>query len=100
MMCSCMRTRALARKANPSQGGGAKPRAPKAGGSRATERTTIVKKTKSSVDAIVFSYERLLELPVVVVLAVLWLAGAALLGTCALSAYLYGSLLVQMLAGS
>jgi len=59
-----------------------------------------VKKTKSSVDAIVFGYERFLELPVVVVLAVLWLAGAALLGTCALAAYLYGSLLVQMLAGS
>jgi hypothetical protein len=38
-------------------------------------------------------YERFLGLPVVMVLAVLWLAGAALLGACALALYLYMSLL-------
>jgi hypothetical protein len=40
------------------------------------------------------AYERFLELPVPLVLVVLWLAGAALLGTCALALYLFVSLLV------
>jgi hypothetical protein len=35
------------------------------------------------------AYERVLELPVPLVLAVLWLTGAALLGACALVLYLY-----------
>jgi hypothetical protein len=39
-------------------------------------------------------YERFLELPVAVLVGVLWLVGAALLGTCALAFYLYVSLLV------
>jgi hypothetical protein len=39
-------------------------------------------------------YERFLELPVAVVVGVLWLVGAALLGVCALALYLYVSLLV------
>jgi hypothetical protein len=39
-------------------------------------------------------YEQFLELPVVVVVGVLWLVGAALLGACALVLYLYVWLLV------
>jgi hypothetical protein len=33
-------------------------------------------------------YRRLLELPVAIVLSILWLAGSALLGLCFLSLYL------------
>ncbi len=40
------------------------------------------------------AYERFLELPVAVVLAVLWLMGAVLLGGCALALYLCVLLLV------
>ena len=61
------------------------------------------RENKTRVPAIVVvvrAYERFLELPVVVVLAVLWLAGATLLGTCAWLLYLYGALLMRMLAGS
>jgi hypothetical protein len=43
------------------------------------------------------SYERVLELPVAGVLAVMWVAGAALLGSCALTLYLLGSSLLQIL---
>ena len=39
------------------------------------------------------AYERFLELPVPLVLVVLWFVGAALLGVCALALYLYVSLL-------
>ncbi len=40
-------------------------------------------------------YEQFLELPVAVVVVVLWLVGLALLGVCALALYyLYVSLLV------
>ena len=46
---------------------------------------------------VVFSYERLLGLPVAGVLAVLWLAGAVLLGSCALALYLVGSSLLRIL---
>lgn len=42
-------------------------------------------------------YDRFLELPVAVVLALMWVAGAALLGSCALALYLSGSLVVQFL---
>jgi hypothetical protein len=45
----------------------------------------------------VSSYERFLELPVAGVLAVMWVAGAALLGSCALTLYLLGSSLLQIL---
>jgi hypothetical protein len=45
------------------------------------------------------SYERFLELPVVVVLAVMWLAGAALLGPVALVLYSAGWVLVRAVAG-
>jgi len=36
------------------------------------------------------TYERFLELPVWVVLALLWLSGVALLGSCALILYMLG----------
>jgi hypothetical protein len=45
------------------------------------------------------AYERFLELPVAVVLAVLWLGGMVLLGSCVLTLYLYGRALVQMVLG-
>ena len=45
----------------------------------------------------VSSYERFLELPVAGVLAVMWVAGAALLGSCALTLYLLGSSLLRIL---
>jgi hypothetical protein len=48
---------------------------------------------------IVVAYERLYELPVPVILALLWLAGVALLSSCALVLYLCGSALVRMLLG-
>jgi hypothetical protein len=44
------------------------------------------------------AYERFLEMPVGVVLALLWLAGAALLGSCALVLYAVGSVLLQSTA--
>jgi len=46
---------------------------------------------------VVRSYERFLELPVSIVLAVMWVAGLVLLGSCALTLYLLGSLLLQNL---
>jgi hypothetical protein len=46
------------------------------------------------------AYERFLELPVVVVLAVMWLAGATLLGSIALVLYSTVWVLVQAVAGS
>jgi hypothetical protein len=45
------------------------------------------------------AYERFLELPVVVVLAVMWVAGAALLGSVALALYSAGWVLVRSVAG-
>jgi hypothetical protein len=38
-------------------------------------------------------------MPVVIVLTVLWMAGAALLGSCALVVYFVGSMLVKTIAG-
>ena len=46
------------------------------------------------------AYEGFLEMPVLVVLAVMWVAGAALLSSCALVLYVAGSLLVRAIAGS
>ena len=46
------------------------------------------------------AYKWFLQLPVVIVLTVLWVAGAALLGSCALVLYMAGSVLVRSLAGS
>ena len=42
-------------------------------------------------------YERILRLPVPVMLAVLWLGGMVLLASCVLVIYLYVSALVRML---
>ncbi len=44
------------------------------------------------------SYERFLELPVWAVLAAMWVAGAAVLGSCALTLYLLGSSLLRILS--
>jgi len=46
------------------------------------------------------TYERFLELPQAFVLAVLWMVGAALLGSIALALYWTGWVLVQLAAGS
>jgi hypothetical protein len=46
------------------------------------------------------AYERVLDLPPVVPLLVLWVAGVAFLGTCALVLYWVGRLLVGLVAGS
>jgi hypothetical protein len=46
------------------------------------------------------TYERFLELPVPVVLAGLWVAGVALLGSIALALYWTDGVLVQLVAGS
>ncbi len=40
------------------------------------------------------AYERFLELPVAVVLGVMWLAGVALIGSCALVLYLVARALI------
>jgi type VI protein secretion system component VasF len=47
-------------------------------------------------EALERAYGRFLELPVPVVLAVMWVVGVVLWGLCALLLYLYVSLLVQM----
>ena len=44
------------------------------------------------------AYERFLEMPGAFVLAALWVAGAALLGSCALVLYIAASVLVQTVA--
>jgi hypothetical protein len=46
------------------------------------------------------TYGRFLELPVPVVLGVLWLAGMALLSWCVLMLYVLGSWLVSVVAGA
>jgi hypothetical protein len=46
------------------------------------------------------AYERFLEMPVPVVLVVMWVSGIALLGACALLAYAVKSVLVGMVAGA
>lgn len=46
-------------------------------------------------DALDRAYERFLELPVPVVLAVLWVAGAALEAACVVALYGVGSVLVR-----
>ena len=44
------------------------------------------------------AYERFFEMPGAFVLAALWVAGVALLGSCALVLYIAASVLVQTLA--
>jgi hypothetical protein len=46
------------------------------------------------------AYERFLGMPVLVVLAMMWLAGVTLLGSCALALYMVGSLLISVIAGA
>jgi hypothetical protein len=46
------------------------------------------------------SYERFWQMPVAVVLTVLWLAGMALLSSCVLMLYILGTLLASVLAGA
>ena len=46
------------------------------------------------------AYERFLGLPVVVVLAVMWVAGATLLGSLALALYIVSSVLLRAVIGS
>ena len=57
-------------------------------------------KYKEGKEGVASAYEGFLELPRVVVLLVLWVAGVALLGSCALVLYMAGSMLVRSLAGS
>ena len=51
---------------------------------------------KSAIEQV---YQRFLELPVPLVLVVLWFAGLAILGSLGLVLYLYGALLVRVLTG-
>jgi hypothetical protein len=46
------------------------------------------------------AYEGFLGLPVLMVLAVMWVAGAALLGSGALVVYMVGSVLLRTVVGS
>jgi hypothetical protein len=46
------------------------------------------------------AYEWFLQLPVGILLTVLWVAGAAVIGSCALVLYVAGAELVRSLAGS
>jgi hypothetical protein len=45
------------------------------------------------------AYEGFLGLPVLVSLAAMWVAGAALLGSCALALYVVGSVLLRAVVG-
>ena len=46
------------------------------------------------------AYERFLGMPVWVVLAAMWVGGVALLGTCALTLYMVGSVLLRAVVGT
>jgi hypothetical protein len=46
------------------------------------------------------AYERFLELPVWVVLSVMWVGGVVLLGACALVVYAVASVVVRIAAGA
>jgi hypothetical protein len=50
--------------------------------------------------ALSVAYKRFLEMPVPAVLAVLWVAGAALLGSCVLMLYLLGTSLAPVVMGA
>ena len=63
----------------------------------AQEARTLSGHAEQEEGPVVSSYERFLALPVAGVLAVMWLAGAALLGSCALTLYVIGSSLLQIL---
>jgi hypothetical protein len=73
-------------------------RAPREGRTEGT--LTAKRRTSASVsEGIGLAYEWFLELPVLVVLLVLWVGGVALLGACALLAYAAISTLVGIVAG-
>jgi hypothetical protein len=57
-------------------------------------------KYKEGKEGVATAYEGFLELPPAVVLLVLWVAGVALIGSCALVLYMAGSVVVRSLAGS
>ena len=66
-----------------------------------TQPTTKPSTTAAPVSTrIGLAYEWFLELPVAVVLMVMWMAGTALLGACALLMYAGISALVGMVAGT
>ena len=68
-------------------------------GTRVTPTTN--RRTIASVSAgIRLAYEQFLELPVAVVLLVMWVVGVALLGACALLAYAAISALAGVVAGA
>jgi hypothetical protein len=74
-------------------------RAPTKGRTKGT--LTAKRRTTASVsEGIGLAYEWFLELPVPVVLLVLWVGGVALLGACALLAYAAISTLVGIVAGA
>jgi hypothetical protein len=63
-------------------------------------RWTMGGKYKEGKEGVESAYEGFLELPPVVVVLVMWVAGVALLGSCALVLYMAGSVVVRSLAGS
>ena len=67
-------------------------------------RWTVGGRYKQGKEGAATAYEWFLQLPrvvvVSVVVSVLWVAGVALLGSCALVLYMAGSVLVRSLAGS
>ena len=63
-------------------------------------RWTMGGKYKEGKEGVASAYEGFLELPPVVVLLVMWVAGVALLGSGALVLYWIGRVLVGLMAGS
>ncbi len=75
------------------------PRAPEK--ARTKDAPTTTRRAAATVSAgTISAYERFLELPVAVVLLVMWVAGVALLGACALLAYAVISALAGMITGT
>lgn len=62
------------------------------------EDRALVGHTRQEAGMVVSSYERFLELPVAIVLALMWVAGAALVGSSALMLYLLGFSLLRILS--
>jgi hypothetical protein len=73
--------------------------APTKAGTKATP-TTKRRTTATASVGIGLAYERFLELPVPLVLLVMWVVGVALLGACALLAYVGISALAGTLAAA
>jgi hypothetical protein len=62
------------------------------------EGRALYGRTGQEAGMVVRSYERFLQLPVAIVLALMWAAGAALVGSCALALYLLGFSLLRILS--